>query len=248
MDKNKLWLIGAVIVVAAIVAGGWFVGVQPQLASIEAADQQRAGVDATNLQNEAVLAKLENDYKNLPQLKTDLASLNESVPTGSQTPMFVDELNALYPASGVAFVSVAFSDAQPYKAVAAPPSASSTSASTGSTPAPTATPSPSAGAASGSPAPSPSATPASGAPPVTNALITDSNFAAQPVTVTVRGPYSNVLQFVAGVQSGRRLFLVTNLSTSASTESSALGMVDATVSGLIYSIIDANAQTVDAKK
>lgn len=238
MDRNKLWLIGAVIIIAGIIAGGWFIGIQPQLAASAAADAQRATVDAGNAQNEAVLVKLEKDYKSLPTLKEDLASLQKSVPMGSQTPSFVDELNALYPATGVTFVSLAVSDAQPYKSVAVTSSggASTTTAQSGSTPTPT--PSPTSGDAASTPAPTATAAPAAGAPPVTNALITDANFAAQPVSISVRGPYANVLNFVAGLQSGTRLFLVTNLSTTASVSASAAGSVDATVSGLIYSLVD----------
>ena len=51
MDKNRLWIIGAVVVMVAIVALGWVVAIQPQLDAAAAADAQRATVDATNAAN-----------------------------------------------------------------------------------------------------------------------------------------------------------------------------------------------------
>ena len=37
MKSTNLWLIGAVVLAAAIVVGGWFVGIQPQLGATAAA-------------------------------------------------------------------------------------------------------------------------------------------------------------------------------------------------------------------
>lgn len=77
-------------------------------------------------------------------------------------------------------------------------------------------------------------------PPVTSPLITATNFAAVPASVSVTGPYSNVLDFVNGVQHGDRLFLVTNINTS---QSSTGTDVDAKISGLIYALVQPTAAT-----
>ena len=101
MDKNRLWLIGSILVMALIVAGGWVVGVQPQLAAIADAETQKAAVDDTNARNAQVLAQLKKDSADLPTLKAKLAELAASVPDGSSIPSFTDQLNALYTSSNV---------------------------------------------------------------------------------------------------------------------------------------------------
>lgn len=235
MDKNRLWLIGSVLVMALIVAGGWIVGVQPQLAAIADADTQKASVDDTNARNAQVLAQLKKDSADLPALKAKLAELAASVPDGSSIPAFTDQLNALYTSSNVICVDQAFADAVAYTPVV--PVATTSTAPPGSTPAPTpaptTTPGP-AGAAQTAPA---------GVPPVVNSLITSQNFAAQPVTITVRGQYADILSFVNGLQTGPRLFLVTALSTSPSTGTGvAPGSLDGKIAGYIYSLTSAASQ------
>ncbi|WP_345761934.1 hypothetical protein [Diaminobutyricibacter sp. McL0608] len=224
MDKNRLWIIGAAIVIVAIVAVGWVVAVQPQLDAVAAADTQRQSVDQTNAASRAALVKLQADFKNIDQVKAKVADLSKSVPTEAAIPAFVDELNALAAANGVTVSGITVSDALAYKPVAPPVAAASTDTSSSSTP----TPSPSP---SSTPAP---AAPVAGVPPVTSPLITPANFAAIPVTVDVLGPYANVLNFVKGAQSSGRLFLVTSLSTTASSDGSG---VDGKLGGLVYVLL-----------
>ncbi|MFF2053035.1 hypothetical protein ACFVU2_15650 [Leifsonia sp. NPDC058194] len=229
MDKNRLWLIGAVLVMVVVVAGGWFLGIQPQLVTAATAEAQRAQVAAVNAQQTAALEKLKSDYAQLPDLKSDLATLRASIPQGTDLPTFVDQVTELCASTGATFTGYTTAASLPYAL------ASTTGAATTKTPASTSTSSPQPTAAA---TPAPTSTPEPGAPPVTNRLVTDQNFVATPLTVTVQGGYANVLAFMRGLQTGKRLFLVTNLETSASTEENAAGMFDATISGLIYSIAD----------
>jgi hypothetical protein len=46
--RNRLWNIVAVMLMVAIAAGGWFLGVDPQLAAARTADEQRETVEAQN--------------------------------------------------------------------------------------------------------------------------------------------------------------------------------------------------------
>jgi Tfp pilus assembly protein PilO len=209
---------------ALVVGLGWFLGIQPQLAAAAIADDQRAAVAATNVTNVAALTKLRSDYNNLSDLKADLALLSQSVPSGSEIPAFVNEVNALLGAHGVKFVDMAVADAQPYAPVVAPVVAPPAS-STGST----ATPSPTPTAA----ATTAPVAPTAGVPPVTNALITPANFASIRVNLGIQGGYSSVLNFVEGLQTGSRLFMVTSLTTTPSSP----GTVDGKISGLIYVLI-----------
>ena len=72
---------------------------------------------------------------------------------------------------------------------------------------------------------------------VTNPKITAANFIAIPVQLAIKGPYSNVLDFVRGLQTGPRLFLVTTITTKPPADKAAAGSVDATVGGLVYVLL-----------
>jgi Tfp pilus assembly protein PilO len=254
MDKNRLWVIGSVLVMVIVIALGWVVGVQPQLTATAAAHAQLAEVEQTNAAHEASLAKLKKDFTGIDALKQQLDSLSKSVPFGTNVPAYVDQLDALATASQVTLKSLTVADAVAYTPVA--PVAPTVQAAASGAAAP-ATP---------TPAPTPTETaapvPAPGAPPVTNAKITADNFASLAVTISISGTYGNVLNFVNGLQTGPRLFLVTGLTTAAAADAAATTEaaagaktappaaaspnVDGTISGLIYSIVTPTTPTVGA--
>ncbi|GAA1440198.1 type 4a pilus biogenesis protein PilO [Leifsonia poae] len=231
MDKTRLWAIGAALLMVVVVALGWVVAVQPQLDAASAADAQTATIQTTNAQSAAALEQLKKDYKNLPALQDKLTALQKSVPADQSIPAFVDELYAIAAQNGLTITNWTAADAQAYKTVTPPAAAA---------PAPTASP-------SATPTPAPSVAPTApvaaanaGVPPVISALITPANFAAVPITVSVNGPYENILAFLHGTQTGQRLFLVTGFSSAPSTTSPGF---DGTVSGLIYVLDQPKAAT-----
>lgn len=85
-------------------------------------------------------------------------------------------------------------------------------------------------------------------PPTTNTRITSENFIVIPVQFSVSGDYSSVLEFVHKVQVGARLFLISTLSSTGTTDAKAvsardmgsntLQKVDATVGGYVYVLIN----------
>ncbi|MFF9565293.1 hypothetical protein ACF1AJ_18240 [Leifsonia sp. NPDC014704] len=223
MHSNRLWVIGSVLITVVVLVLGWIVGVQPQLAATATAAVQRAEVEQTNARYEAVLAKLKAEHEKLPELTAQLAALSASVPSGTESSGFVTELNRIAAATGVTIRSLTFSDAVTYKPPV-PPAQPTTAPGSTATPAP---------------APSPSASPTAPAP-ATDPLITSTNFFASPVQVGVRGSLAQVLEFLAGAQAGERLFLVTTLSSSPSTDEGVPeGTVDATIGGYIYAVTPA---------
>ncbi|SEA55344.1 hypothetical protein [Leifsonia sp. 21MFCrub1.1] len=225
-NSNRLWIIGSVLITVVVLVLGWIVGVQPQLAAAATATVQRIDVEQTNARYEAVLAKLKSEHDRLPELTARLAALAASVPSGTESSTFVTELNGVAAGTGVTIRSLTFSDAVSYKPPVAPAEPTPTASGSTATPAPT---------------PSPSASPAAPAP-VTSPLITSTNFFATPVQVGVRGSLSQVLDFLAGAQKGERLFLVTALSSSPSTDEGVPeGTVDATIGGYIYAVTPAGA-------
>ncbi|WP_431218737.1 hypothetical protein [Leifsonia xyli] len=120
MDKNKLWIIGSVLVMVVVLALGWFLGVAPQLANAASAEVQAVGVRSLNDTQEATLAKLKKDYANLGGLNAKLADLSQSVPSDTAIPAFVDEVDAIGAGAGVTVSGISVADAKPYEPVSAP--------------------------------------------------------------------------------------------------------------------------------
>lgn len=239
MDKNRLWLIGSVLLMVVAVALGWFVGVAPQLSAIASADAQRAQVQQLNAHHQATLDRLRKDFADLGALNGRLTELSGSVPGDSASSAFVDEVDSVAGSAGVTVTGVSIADAQPYVPVSPPASGGGSggqSSSTGSA-APSASPAASP-TSTPAPTPAPAATPVAGMPPVTSSELTSSNFSSLAVTLSVSGGYAQILAFVDGMQSAKRLFLVDGITTapvqSAGSGAGAAGSQTATVSGLLY--------------
>jgi len=73
---------------------------------------------------------------------------------------------------------------------------------------------------------------------ITDPKITSSNFIVIPVQFSVAGNYAKVLQFVRSVQTGKRLFFISNFGSTGSTKAEAAGRVDSTVGGYMYVLLD----------
>lgn len=71
--------------------------------------------------------------------------------------------------------------------------------------------------------------------PAASALITAQSLAALEVDVAISGDYAQVLEFVDGLQTGARLFLVTGITTQRDTDKQEL--VEASISGLVYVLV-----------
>ncbi|TFC04612.1 hypothetical protein [Cryobacterium mannosilyticum] len=246
MDKNRLWVIGSVLLMGAILAFGFLLGIQPQLKVASTANAERLSVEASNRAQSVVLARLKDDFAGIDKVRAELAPLNLSVPDGTEMPAFVDQLSSLAVQSQVSITGMVVADAVAYAPVVAPAAIAPAAEA------------PAAGAAA-SPAPAPTdaaaapAVPATGGiPPVADPRITAGNFASLALQITIKGDYDRVLDFVSGLQTGPRLFLLSGLTTTeadplaavASTEKgsagaapSARGILNATISGLVYVLV-----------
>lgn len=229
MNKNRLLTIGAILVMVAVTAGGWFLGIQPQLAAAAATNQSRATIQGQNTVNEALLASLKKDFSHIGALKTQLASLQDSVPASAAMSAFLTEIDSLAGAHQVVATAIRVADATVYSppAVAVPvPAAAATAA-----PTPTPTPVPVAPVAP------------VGTLQVVNPKITAANFVAIPVHLTITGQYPNVLDFVNGLQMGPRLFLVTTLSITTPTAAAKTtgSGVESNIGGFIYVLLQKGA-------
>jgi len=216
--RNRLWNIVAVMLMVAIAAGGWFLGVDPQLAAARTADEQRETVEAQNEATRLAITRLIADEKDLPTLQAQLVELQRSVPLDAGVSEFIDDLNNLAVASGVTVSNLTVDPAQQY---VAPESAAA--AAPADDPA-----EPADDAAAADPL----------APPaVTNPLVTSANFILIPISIDTTGSYVQVVDFVSGLQNGPRLFLV-NTFASASTSEEVAGEVTGSITGYIYVLLD----------
>jgi Tfp pilus assembly protein PilO len=230
MQTHRILSALTVFLMVALVAAGWFLVAQPQLAAASTANTTLAGVQSQSAATQATIKQLISQQKELPRLTTDLAALRLSIPAGADSSAYINGLDALAAASGVTITELTLSDPLVYSSPAPPPAAPTTGATS-----------------SPSPSPSPTASKApvkAGWTPPTDSRITGANFIAIPVSVTTTGDWSTTLTFLKGLQTGQRLFLITGISTELDTS----GVLKATAKGYIYVLIDAASAKIDTSK
>ena len=215
MDKNRLFMILLGVAMAAVLAGGFLLGVRPSLETAAAAEQAREQAAASNQANQALLNSLAEQNKNIGALNDEVATLRQSIPAQENLGQFIDTVREAAAAQGLTVQNVTPSDAVAYApqgATAPAPSSSSSSPSSTATPSPTPTPTPSATAA-----PAPAAGAGAQAPvPHTDSAITAANFLAVPVKVGVAGPLAATISFIHALQNGPRLFVISGISGGGS--------------------------------
>ncbi|MBG6213154.1 Tfp pilus assembly protein PilO [Cryobacterium sp. CAN_C3] len=253
MDRNRLWVLGALVLIGATAVLGWVLGISPMLNAAKAATAERAIVETQNVAYEAQVAALKKQFDSIGDLKSDLAALQLAVPSAADIPAFVTQLDAISQQHQVTLTGITVNDAQPYvPAVVAAPVVTAAVPAEGSTPVPTAAPVvPTAAETAAALAPTPSP------------LITAANFVSVPISLTVDGNYGNVLDFLEGLQKGTRLVMVTTFSTTGAVVSTAPANADAgssaaevtpassdavtaTISALIYVLLHADTNAVGA--
>ena len=209
-----MWIMGAILTMVMLIAAGYLIGIAPQLAVASSANSDRANVMASNARNEILLAKLKLDYQNIDALKSEVSTLQESVPTAADVSSFVTELNSLANTRKVTLKSITVSDARAYTPTTQAAATTTTTANS----------------------------------PQTNPKITTANFVTIPVTIGITGDYGKVLDFVNDIQLGRRLFLVSALTSTGSTNSKGVKgspnisggsqKVDSTITGFMYVLLN----------
>lgn len=193
MSSNiRIWILVSAVAVLAVLAGGWFVGAQPQLASADTIGRSAANVDAQNRVTRTKLAALSRAAAKVESMKAENAILLKSVPTILKPNTLLRRIREVAQLNAVSLVSVTPGDATAYTP---PASAGKTAASGG-------------------------AGPAALALGRTDRAITAANLAVVPVSVVVTGSGLAVLQFAQDLQTDERTFAVTSYSTSKA-ESSA---------------------------
>lgn len=240
MDRNRLKMIIAALSGVAVLALGFLLGVQPQLASASAAVDQRTSIEQQNEGLRATLAQLVADNDQLPSLSADRDTRRASVPDGADMPALIRQLDEMADAAGVPVTSFTAADAVSYEM---PASASAPAADA-------------AGEEGTAPAEgADEAAPTEAAAPVapttyTDPAVTAANFSTIAVTVDVEGSYAQALDFVDRLQKGPRLFLVTTITSSepedgAEGEAAASGAQTWTIGGLVFVLQDGDTASAD---
>ncbi len=106
MKANRLWGLGAVIAMVAIVALGWVLGVSPKLAEAEAAAAELANVEAQNAAQEAILVTLRAQFDDLNPLLEELQALRLQVPGAPLTEDFIDYIRTTAADAGVTISTI----------------------------------------------------------------------------------------------------------------------------------------------
>lgn len=89
--STRVWTFAAVIIMIAVVALGWFLGIAPKLAEAARFDAERLAVQGQNELSRATIAQLEADFENIDELKDELALLRAQFPTQAQYDDAVEE-------------------------------------------------------------------------------------------------------------------------------------------------------------
>ena len=227
MNVNRLWVLGAVLLMSVVALMGWSLGISPKLGEARDATAERVAVEAQNTSYELQLATLKQQFESIDDLRVDLADLRESVPQGANIPQFVGQLDSIALQNTVKLTTITVSDAQSYAAALA------------TTAAPEAAP-PAAGAAAAAvPAAGAAAATADAAVPVAPVVTPADNLIAIPISLSVEGGYQNVLDFISGLQQGERLVTVSAFGTTASAD--APSMVTGTITALVYVLLNGAA-------
>ena len=113
MDRNKWWLVGAVLVIGLALLTGWSLGISPQLRSAQDTRTDQVSIDAQNVSSEALLASLQEQFDGLDDLEEELATLRKSIPSAAEVPEYFRQIAAVAAEQQVSVASITVADAQP---------------------------------------------------------------------------------------------------------------------------------------
>lgn len=122
MKTARLWMLGSVVVIIALLVGTWFVGISPRLAEAAIANNERATVEAQNAAHQATLASLKTQFEGISDLRSDLEGLRVAVPADADTADLIRQLNAYATSAGVTITGITLSPPERFAAPAEPPS------------------------------------------------------------------------------------------------------------------------------
>lgn len=197
----RIWalILGAAAV--AVILGGWFLGVAPQLSAAGSTSDSAVQVEAQNQQMQIRLAALSKTAAKVDSMKAEDARLQQEMPSILKPNRVIRRFDDLAALDGVTVKSVSFSDSAPYSV---PASATGVATGSGAAPAPVLA--------------------------KTDPAITAANFTVIPVIVSVTGTQDEVFQFAHDLQNDQRTFAIDGIQTTKDdTTSTVIATFDANI-------------------
>jgi Tfp pilus assembly protein PilO len=110
MNTTRMWTLASIVVIVAVVAGTWFVGISPKLEEAEKANADRSTVEAQNQIHEAKLASLKQQAERIDELKGELDALHKAVPNTAELSVLINQISTLAANAGVTITQLTTSD------------------------------------------------------------------------------------------------------------------------------------------
>ncbi len=106
MNASRIWTVGAVLLIAAILGLGWVLGVAPLLTQASAADLERAGAQNQTALQRAALEQMKVDFGRLEEIQEELRTLQASIPVDEQIDVFASSVEAAASRNGALLTSI----------------------------------------------------------------------------------------------------------------------------------------------
>ncbi|HRN28271.1 MAG TPA: hypothetical protein PK890_01005 [Terrimesophilobacter sp.] len=101
MNSSRLWTIGATLLIFALLAGTWFLGVAPRLTDARDANAAQTSARSMNDPHRATLAALQADHERMDEIQQELAEIQVAIPEYPEVSRFVAELATIATSTGV---------------------------------------------------------------------------------------------------------------------------------------------------
>jgi hypothetical protein len=195
---DRLWMAGGGVAGVVIAALAWFMVVSPELSNASSLDEQTIAAQTQNISLQSKIHRLQADNANMDALVNSLRQARTALPVDSSLAEFTRQLTGYASQHGVSISGI----------TAGEPMALTSTV-------------PAAGAAAGAAAAAPAA-PVAGSAAVPPTGVSTASAAgrtyALPLTVVVKGPAANDLNFLAALQGpGKRAALVTGTQLTGDT-------------------------------
>jgi len=108
MNSSRLWTLVSVLLIVALVAGTWFIGISPKLDEVSVAEESRATVEMQNIGHTNTLRKLVELDARLPELEAERDALRVAIPNAVNQNAFFRQIQVLAASNAVSVTSITF--------------------------------------------------------------------------------------------------------------------------------------------
>lgn len=116
MNQSRVWTVGAVLLIVALLAGTWFLGVAPRLSDARDADTAQEQAVSLNNIHRQTLAALQVDHERMDEILEELDYAHAIIPELPQQDEFVALVGEIARRSGVIVTDLSFTAAARYEA------------------------------------------------------------------------------------------------------------------------------------